>query len=573
MPVTNQQIADIFREVAEILGISGANPFRIRAYQQASELISHYPQKLSDMVEAKEDLSKLPGIGVDLAQKIAEIVGSGKLTMLEKLEKKIPPETLQLLHIPSLGPKRVQRLYQELKIKNLSDLEAAIIKKKLRTLAGFGEKLEAKILAEIQRTHGTEKRVLWIHAQQDAEPLVDYLKQGKNVDQVTIAGSYRRHRESVGDLDILITSDSAHEVMNRLVQYDNVAKILAQGSTRATVILHSGLQVDIRVVTEESYGAALLYFTGSKSHNIALRKLAQAQGIKINEYGVFKNSKQLAGQSEEEIYQLLNMDYIPPELREGKGEIQAALDKKIPKLISLQDLQGDLHVHSEASDGSASLEAMAEAAKTRGLKYIAITDHSARMGITHGLNTKRLAQQMDAIDRLNGKLQGIHILKGIEVDILPDGSLDLPDSMLKELDLTVCSIHSHFDLPIKKQTERVLRAMDNPYFKIFGHPSARLIGQRRPCQLDMEQLMKAAVQRGCTFEINAQPERLDLDENYGKLAKELKLKLVISTDAHAPDQFRYLALGIAQARRAWLEKNNILNTRSLKTFLKMIARN
>jgi DNA polymerase (family X) len=571
MPVSNKEVADIFEEVGELLAISGANPFRIRAYQQAANTIGRLPKKVADMVKAGEDLTELPGIGEDLAGKIGEIVKTGSLKQLEELHRKTPPEITQLLKIPSLGPKRVQKLYKELHVRSLADLKKAIEQKKLQKLEGFGEKSEKKILEELERTKGEEKRFLWITAQQMTEPFFEYLRKEKKVDELIIAGSFRRRKETVGDIDILVTSPAPAEIMDRFTKYEDVRGVLSKGETRSTVVLRSGLQVDIRVVPPESYGAALLYFTGSKAHNIALRKLAQDRGLKINEYGVFKGNKRLAGRTEDEIYRFFKLDFIPPELREDRGEIEAARKGELPKLITVRDIRGDLHVHTEATDGRDSLEAMVRAAQLKGYEYVAITDHSRHVGITHGLDSKRLARQIKAIDRLNAKGNGMTVLKGIEVDILEDGSLALPNDILKELDLTVCSIHTQFGLPEKKQTERILRAMENPYFTVFGHPTGRLLGSRAPYQVDLERVMKAALERGKVLEVNAQPERMDLDDAYCRRVKELGLKVVISTDSHATEQFDYIPLGVGQAARGWLEKKDVLNTRPLKEFKKLLG--
>ncbi|MFO1463272.1 MAG: DNA polymerase/3'-5' exonuclease PolX [bacterium] len=573
MPIHNKEIGDCFDQVADLLEIGGANPFRIRAYRQAANTVSRLPRSVAEMLKQGEDLSELPGIGKDLAGKIEEIVRTGKLRLLEDLKRKNPPGITALLQVPSLGPQRVKRLNKELGVNTLADLEKAAKGGRIRELNGFGEKTERRILEELQRTHGVERRFRWMLAKQMTEPFLDYLRKSKKAQPLEIAGSYRRRKDTVGDIDILAASAAPEEVMKRFTAYEDVSQVLAQGETKATVLLRTGLQVDIRVVPEESYGAALLYFTGSKAHNIALRRLAQDRGLKINEYGVFdKKGRRLAGRTEAEIYRLLKMDWIPPELREDRGEIAAAQAHRLPKLVEWKDIRGDLHVHTEASDGRATLEALARRAQEKGYEYLAITDHSPYVGITHGLDAKRLRAQLKAIDRLNGKLRGLRILKGIEVDILEDGSLDLPDEVLKELDLTVGAVHGHFQLSQKKQTERILRAMDHPCFNIFAHPTGRLLGERPPYDVDMERLMAGAKQRGCFLEVNSEPDRMDLDDAACRMAKEMGLRVAVSTDAHALDGLDLMELGVAQARRGWLERQDLLNTLALKDLLRALKR-
>jgi DNA polymerase (family 10) len=384
------------------------------------------------------------------------------------------------------------------------------------------------------------------------------------VKQVTVAGSFRRRRETVGDLDILVTAKKGSPVMQRFVDYDEVEETISQGDTRATVRLRSGLSVDLRVVAEVSYGSALMYFTGSKAHNIALRTIAVKKGYKVNEYGMFRDEKRVAGKTETEIYKRLGLRYVEPELREDRGELEAARKKRLPELITLDDIRGDLHCHSKASDGHDDIEAMARAAKALGYKYLSINDHSHHVTVAHGLDEKRLCRQLEAIDRLNERLEGIAVLKSIEVDILEDGSLDLGDEVLAQLDFTVCAVHYKMDLSQKRQTERILRAMDNPYFNILAHPSGRLINEREPYAIDMERIMDAARERGCALEVNAQPSRLDLTDTHCRMAKELGVKIVISTDAHSTRDLELMCYGIGQARRGWLEPDDVLNTLSLK---------
>ena len=403
-------------------------------------------------------------------------------------------------------------------------------------------------------------------------PLVDYLRDIEGVQEVEVAGSYRRRKETVGDLDILATGDNGARIIKGFVEYEDVEEVTSQGETRSTVILRSGIQVDLRVVPQKSYGAALLYFTGSKSHSVALRDMALDRDLKLNEYGLFEGEEPIARETEKEIYQALDLDYIMPELRERRGEIEAAQEDGLPQLVSIKDLRGDLQCHTKASDGHATLEEIAQAAQDLGYEYLAITDHSQHVAVTQGLNVDALAKQIDEIDRLNQQWEGFRVLSSIEVDILADGSLDLPDDILEKLDLTICSIHSRFNLSREKQTERIIRAMDNRHFSILAHPTGRLIGDRDPYEVDMERVIQAAVERGCFLEVNAHPMRLDLNDVYCKTAKEMGLKLAISTDAHRVDELKHMRFGVGQARRGWLEPDDVLNTRGWEELKKLLRR-
>lgn len=466
-------------------------------------------------------------------------------------------------------------LYHELGVTSVEELKAAAKQDRIQTLEGFGEKTQEKILKELEKFQPDqgEHRIKLVEAEERAAPLVEFLKEAKGVKEIVIAGSFRRRKETVGDLDILATCKKNSDLMERLVTYDDVAEVVSKGKTRSTVILRSGLQVDVRVVPEVSYGAALHYFTGSKAHNIAVRKLAVAKGLKINEYGVFdKQDKRVAGKTEAEVYKQVDLAYIEPELREGTGETEAAKKGELPTLVEKGDILGDLHVHTQETDGHHDLNELARAGKDRGYKYLAITDHSKRVTMVHGLDAKRLAKQVTAIDRLNGKLKGIRLLKGIELDILEDGTLDLPDDILKELDVRVCSVHYNTHLSREKQTERIIRAMDNPYFNIFAHPTGRLINEREPYDVDVEKLIEAAKDRGCFMEINAHPDRLDLSGRYCKRAKEMGVGLAISTDAHRIMHLDYMRFGVDQARRGWLEADDVINTRDVATLLKLFKR-
>lgn len=574
MPIHNSEIADIFERLADLLEIKGENVFRIRAYRNAARSVARLAKSASDMVEAKEDLSELPGIGKDLAAKIEEIVKTGKLAFLEKVEKSLPAGIDELMQIQGLGPRRIKTLYDTLKIKSLADVKKAVGAKKLRTLPGFGEKIEENVLKELERVKRTEGRLRLADAEEIAMPLIDHLKKVKGVKRVVAAGSFRRAKEVVRDLDILVTCETKSKVMDSFINYDDAGKVISHGDTRSTVLLRSGFQVDMRVVPEKDYGAALIYFTGSKAHNIAIRKLAVQKGLKINEYGVFrkKGNKWLAGKTEEDVYKQIGLPFIEPELREDTGEIAAARKGKLPHLVTLKDIRGDLHMHTTLTDGHFSLAEMAEAAKEKGYEYIGNTEHSKHVTVAHGLDDKALWKQIKEIDRLNEKIKGITILKGVEVDILGEGSLDIEDAVLKELDFTVCAVHYKFNLPEKEQTERIIRAMDNRYFNILAHPTGRLINDRDAYEIDMEKILKAAKERGCAIELNAHPYRLDLTDVNCKLAKEMGVKIAISTDAHSTGDLDFMRFGVLTARRGWLEPDDVINTRNLEGLKKTLKR-
>jgi DNA polymerase (family 10) len=577
MPVHNADITTLFEEIADLLEIQGANPFRIRAYRNAARILGDLPQEARTLVEKGDDLTRLPGIGADLAGKISEIITTGHCSLLDRLRRELPPAITELLKIPGLGPKRVKALYHDLDVQTVEQLHRAAQDGRIRALPGFGEKTEQNILQAVEAHASQSRRFKLATAAQYADALCAFLQAIPGVLQVAVAGSFRRMRETVGDLDILVTAapDSAvmhSPVMQRFTAYDEVAEVFSAGETRASILLKCGMQVDLRVVAQASYGAALHYFTGSKAHNIAIRRIAQQLGLKVNEYGVFRGARRIAGDSEESVYRAVGLPFIPPELREDRGEIEAARAGRLPQLVELSDLRGDLHAHSKASDGHDSLRDMALAARALGLEYLAITEHSRRLTVAHGLDPVQLMRQCDEIDRLNAQLDGITLLKGIEVDILEDGSLDLPDSVLARLDLVVGAVHSRFGLSRAKQTERILRAMDHPHFTLLAHPSGRLIEQREPYDVDMLRIIRYARQRGCFLELNAHPERLDLLDSHCQSAREEGVLVSIDSDAHSTFDFSNLRYGVGQARRGWLEKADVLNTRSLAALRKLLRR-
>ncbi len=574
MPVSNAEIARIFEEYADLLEINNANEYRVRAYRTAARNISYLSRSVADMVRRGEDLSELPGLAEDLAGKVTEIVKTGRLSALEWLKKTIPEELRAITHIAGLGPRRAYRLYYGMGISSIKELEQAAREGRIKELPGFGIKLEQAILADIERRgeFRTERRFLWSAAEGFVQPLLAYLWDSRGVKQIEAAGSFRRGVETVGDLDIVAACEKDCDLMDRFIRYDQVDRVIATGPTRSTVILRNGLQVDLRAVPEESFGAALHYFTGSQPHVVAVRKRGVRRRLKINEYGVFKGEDLVAGKTEEEVYARVGLPYIEPELRENRGEIEAALQNRLPDLITLEDIRGDLHTHTRLTDGRSSLEDMIKAAREKGYEYLAVTEHSHRLTVAHGLDEKRLAQQIEEIDKLNATLPDLTLLKGIEVDILEDGSLDLPSHVLKELDLVVCSVHHKFKLPRDKQTERIIRAMHNPCFMVLAHPTGRLLQDREPYDVDMERVLREARETGCVLELNGQPDRLDMDDIYCKMAKEMGVLISISSDAHSADELDFMRYGILQARRGWLEPHNVINTRSRKELNRILKK-
>lgn len=565
MPASNSDIAARFEEIAELLELQQANPFRIRAYRNAARTLAAWPEEMADWAAQGRDSDDLPGVGADLAGKIAEILERGTCAQLERLRASFPRGITDLLHIPGLGPKRVHVLYHELGIRTPAQLLSAAREGRIREVPGFGAASERRIL-EAARGH-LERDRRWPIAKVApiAEALVAHLRAVAGVEQVIVAGSYRRRRDTVGDLDILVSAPAGRAPGERLRDFDQVERVLALGPTRASVVLAGGLQVDLRVVRPESFGAALLYFTGSKPHNIALRRIAQARKLKINEYGVFRAGERIAGDTEQSVYGSIGLPFIPPELREDHGEVEAARAGALPRLVERADLRGDLHAHTDAGDGHDTLERMAEAARDAGLGYLAITDR------VQGADAGRLAARCDAIDRLNGKLRGIVLLKGAEVGIREDGSLDLPDSALAGLDLVVAAVHDHFGLTRARQTARLLRAMDHPHFSILAHPNGRLFGTRGPCDLDFERIVRHARERGCALELNAQPDRLDLFDLQCRQARDAGVPVAVSSDARRADDFQWLGYGIDQARRGWLQAGDVLNTRPLRQLRRWLA--
>ncbi len=568
----NPEVAQTFDEVADLLEIQGANPFRVRAYRSAARTIRDLAEPVAEIAtDPARRLEDLPGIGADLAGKIQVLVRGEDLPLLRELRGQLPAGLRDLLGVPGLGPKKAQTLYQLLGIRSLDALRRAARHHRISALKGFGLRTEENILRGLEDLAQTGRRVYLAEAQVYADALTRHLRGAPGLHQVEVAGSFRRRKETVGDLDVLATCDDASQVMDRLAAYDGVAEVLARGETKMTVRLKTGLQIDLRVVPQESYGAALQYFTGSKAHNILLRRMAQERGLKVNEYGVFRGSRRLAGRTEEEVYGALGLPWIPPELREDRGEIELALQGRLPRLLELGDVRGDLHMHTNVTDGRASLEAMVEGARRRGYAYVAITDHSKRVTMARGLDARRLRRHWRAIEELAGKVKGLTLLKGVELDILEDGRLDLPDDVLAEADWVVASIHYGQNQPREQITRRLLNAIRNPHVQAIGHPTGRLIGQRKGYDLDLEAVLQAAADYGCLMELNCQPSRMDLDDVALAAAGERGVPIVLGSDAHAVEELTFIEFGVYQARRAGLEAKDVVNTLSLTRFRKMLT--
>lgn len=573
MGIHNADVAEAFEEIGDLLAIEGENPFRIRAYRRAAQIVRTLPRELAE-IHDPEEYDDLPGIGKDLARKITELVATGRLKALERLRREVPPGVRELLSLPGMGPVHVRALMTQLHVKDRSSLERALAEGRLAQVRGFGPALRTQLQVALatEPVRGRSKRLPLAIAAQYAEPLRRYLASVPGVSRVEIAGSYRRGRDTVGDLDVLLCAPSGADLFTSLERYSDLRELSAAGTTKASGVLRNGLQVDLRVVPAESFGAALHYFTGNKDHNIHTRRLAQERGWKLSEYGLFDGKRRLAGETEEGVYRALGLTFVPPELREDRGEIEAAARHALPRLIERADLRGDLHVHTNASDGHDSLERMAAAARAQRLSYLAITDHAKHIGIVRGLDADRLAHQAEAIDALNESLSDLTLLKGVEVDILEDGRLALPESVLARLDVIVIAVHDHFRLSEAKQTARILRALECSHVTILAHPSGRLLEERAPYAFDFERVLDAVHERGCFLEVNGQPSRLDLDDVHVKAAVDRGVRLSIASDAHSVDQLANLEGGVRQARRGWARKESALNALPLGELRKHLTK-
>jgi len=588
----NKRIAGILRETARLLEIDGAIIGRYRSYEKAAELIEGLPEPVEAMIATPEKLTELPGIGDRMVEHLKEIVETGDYSLRKKLLKKYPETILDLLELQSLGPKKVAALWKRFKAGTVADVEKLAKAGKLRNLPGFGEKSEQNILKAVEVFKKSSGRFHLDTAEDAAAAIIAHIKKvGRAVESVTPAGSLRRGKETVGDLDLLLTLGEGHTkqkdvdaVAKHILTYPGIDQTLAHGENKVSFTLENGLQVDVRLLEKENFGAALLYFTGSKEHNVALRGRANEMGYTLNEYALArlgesaekgatqKSGKRVAGRTEEEIYERLKLDFIPPELRENTGEIEAAEKYQLPKLVELRDIKGDLQMHTTASDGKNSIEEMAEAARALGHEYIAITDHSKAVTVANGLDEKRMAAHIKKIHAANEKGLGIRVLAGAEVDILKDGALDYSDELLAQLDVVVCSIHSHFNLEREAMTERMLAAIENPYAQIIGHPTGRVLLRRDPIDYDMEKILAACAKHGVAMECNSYPDRLDLKDVYLRMCKERGVKVAISTDSHNAGNLSLIRYGVKMARRGWLEKRDVINTLPVGEFLGAVRR-
>ncbi|HUF27004.1 MAG TPA: DNA polymerase/3'-5' exonuclease PolX [Gemmatimonadaceae bacterium] len=572
--IENAEVARIFREMADVLEIEGANPFRIRAYRNAARTVEELPEPVARMVrDEPKRLTTLPGIGADLAGKIGEIVGTGRLAALREAEHEAPHGAVSLMHVPGIGPRKARILCEQLGVRSIAGLERAARGGRIAKLRGFGKRTEERILRELKAHAAEETRVRRAVAAQYGESLLDWMRGCEFVARAEIAGSYRRCRETVGDLDLLVTAEGkggSASAIERFVEFPEVRDVIARGRTRAAIRLRSGLNVDLRVLPERSWGAALHYFTGSKSHNIAVRRIGHERGLKINEYGIFRGTRRIGGAEEREVFAAVGLPWIPPELREDRGEIDAARAHHLPHLLTLEQVRGDLQSHTTDSDGRDTLDAMAEAAESLGYKYLAVTDHTPSVRIAGGLNRAGFRRQMRRIDRLNARLRSLTVLKGVEVDIFPDGSLDLDDETLAAFDIVVASMHAKLQLPEAAQTARIVRALQHPSVDVLGHPTGRLIGRRRPASFDLEAVCRAAADHGVMLEINAQPERLDRADIAARAAVGHGVALTLGTDAHAVVELGFMRWGVDQARRGWVEARHVANTRPLPQLLKLL---
>lgn len=575
--MNNIRIAEAFDLIADLLEFQGANPFRVRAYRNGARTVRDYPEQMTSIIaDPERKLTDIDGVGKDLADKIATLCAGEPLAMLEELKAQVPQSVLTLLRIPGLGPKKAALLFKELKVSTLDELKAACEAQAVRKLKGFGAKTEETILAGISLAATADVRMMWADADKFVQSIREWMVKCPQVEQLEVAGSYRRGRDTIGDLDFLVVSAEPEKVMDHFAAYPNGTTLIGRGPTKTSIRLGDGLQVDLRVVPAESFGTALQYFTGSKDHNIVIRGLAKDRGLKINEYGVYrvegKEETFVAGRTEAEVYAAVGLPWFPPELREARREFDWAAAGTLPQLVELGDLRGDLHMHTTETDGKATLEEMVAAAQKRGLEYIAITDHSKRVTMARGLDADRLRAQWREIDQLNKRLKGFRVLKGIEVDILEKGGLDLDDDVLAESDWVVASVHYGQNQSREQITERVLGALANPYVSAIAHPTGRLINRRTAYEIDLQAVIRSARERKKLLELNANPRRLDLDDVACLTAKSLEVPIVISSDAHSTVGLDVLRYGILQARRGGLTKADVANTRPLDELLALVQR-
>ena len=570
---SNARIAADLDEIADLLELQDANPFRVRAYRNAARTVRDADAPIRARVEANEDLRELPGIGKDIAAQIVRKVEGHEMEALVELRGKVPRGLLDVVRVPGVGPKKARALWSELGVASLDALDAAAREGRIADLKGFGAKTQERIVQGVASVRRFAERRRRADAEAALTPLLAWLREDAAVARLEVAGSVRRGRDTVGDVDLLVVSDDPTRVMARFRDYEEVETVLGTGESKTSLALADGLQVDLRAVDAAAFGAALLYFTGSKAHNVRLRLRAQERDATLNEYGLWSEdgTERIAGASEEEVYEALDLPWIPPELREDRGELEAAEERRLPLLIGVDDIVADLHTHSDWSDGSGTLREMQEAAVARGLEVLAVTDHSPALKMTGGLDRDKLLRQWEALDRLEGVVSGLTVLRGMEVDILADGTLDMDDDLLERMDVVVVSVHGRFELDEARQTERVVAALAHPSVNVLGHPTGRLLGQRDGFAIDLDAVIAAALEHDVALEINAHPARLDLDDRWARVAAKAGVPISINTDAHAPSELGLLAHGVLQARRAWLEPRHVVNTwplSRLRRFLK-----
>ncbi len=582
----NLDVARTLTELADLLEIQGASPFRIRAYRNAVNTINSLSRPLKDMVAAGEDLTELPGVGKSVTKYIGEFLTSGSISRLEEVSAEFPRSLVQLMRLDGVGPKKARKLFEELDVRTVDDLAAELEAGRVQTLDGFGVKSAAKIIDAIEDHKKHTGRFQIRETERLIAGLLEHMQSAPGVARIELAGSLRRRKETIGDVDILAELEGdGTPVVDHFVSFSGAQRVVGAGSTKGSIVLHSGLQVDLRVIPSRSFGAALQYFSGSKEHNVAVRSRAVRQGLRVNEWGVFRvpeteddepigkeDGERLAGDTEQSVYEVLGMSWVPPELRENRGEVEAACEDELPELVSLEDIRGDLQMHSTWSDGKASVEEMARSCLERGYEYFALTDHSQAMAMVQGLTPERAREQWAEIEQVQELVPGIRILKSVEVDILKDGSLDMPDDVLEQLDVLVISVHSFMDQNKKTMTDRVLRAMQHPSADILAHPTGRIINRREPFELDVEAVLEAAADLSVAVELNANPNRLDFSDVHVHRAKELGVPVVISTDAHSLRGLADMRFGVDQARRGWLEASDVLNTRSVEEMMGWLGR-
>ncbi len=582
----NLDVARTLAELADLLEIQGASPFRIRAYRNAVNTINSLSRPLKDMVAAGEDLTELPGVGKSVTKYIGEFLTSGSISRLEEVSAEFPRSLVQLMRLDGVGPKKARKLFEELDVRTVDDLASELEAGRVQTLDGFGVKSAAKIIDAIEDHKKHTGRFQIRETERLIAGLLEHMQSAPGVARIELAGSLRRRKETIGDVDILAELEGdGTPVVDHFVSFSGAQRVVGAGSTKGSIVLHSGLQVDLRVIPSRSFGSALQYFSGSKEHNVAVRSRAVRQGLRVNEWGVFRvpeteddepigkeDGERLAGDTEQSVYEVLGMSWVPPELRENRGEVEAACEDELPELVSLEDIRGDLQMHSTWSDGKASVEEMARSCLERGYEYFALTDHSQAMAMVQGLTPERAREQWAEIEQVQELVPGIRILKSVEVDILKDGSLDMPDDVLEQLDVLVISVHSFMDQNKKTMTDRVLRAMQHPSADILAHPTGRIINRREPFELDVEAVLEAAADLSVAVELNANPNRLDFSDVHVHRAKELAVPVVISTDAHSLRGLADMRFGVDQARRGWLEASDVLNTRSVEEMMGWLGR-